>query len=74
MENTKQKCENCKNYHHSPNILGGIATCNLDVKYMNTFWSNDACEKFEPTVKDNLKEQKDFYKMHLGDTLDIKKS
>lgn len=73
MTQTKQKCENCKFYSHRPNILGGIAECIKEVKPLNTFWANDACNKFEYAEENKLKEQKDFYKMHLGDTLNVRK-
>jgi hypothetical protein len=70
MEN---KCENCKNYRHTPNILGGIAECLIEEKYLNTFWDNEACSKFKGTESDNLKPQREFMIEHLGDTLNIKK-
>jgi len=46
---SKNKCENCKFYHHSPNVLGGVAECRKEVKWLSTFWQNDACNKFEAT-------------------------
>lgn len=72
MEEIK-KCENCKYYSHTPNILGGIAECMKEVKPLNTFWNNDACDKFKQTDEDKLKQQNDFYKMHLGGALEIRK-
>jgi len=68
---TTKKCENCKFYHHSPNILGGIAECSREVKKLNTFWPNEACEKFESTDEDKLKAQNDFYKEHLNGAIKI---
>ena len=70
---SKSKCENCKFYHHSPNVLGGVAECRKEVKWLSTFWQNDACEKFEATEKDNLKAQNDFYKEHLGGAIQLNK-
>jgi len=69
MENEKKCCETCKWYSHKPNILGGIAECERDVKYLNTFWFNDACNKYKETNTDNLKAQNDLYKIHLGGAL-----
>lgn len=60
-----KKCENCKYYVHSPNILGGLAECILNVKHLNSMLYNDACKKHAETKKDNLQDQKDFYKKHL---------
>ena len=57
-----ENCENCKFYSHSPNILGGIAECRKDVKWLSTFSMNEACEKFESTTEDNLKAQRELYK------------
>ena len=62
----KEKCENCRYYLHTANILGGIAECRKEVKWLKTFWPNDACDEFEETDKDNLKAQRDFYKEHLN--------
>ena len=70
----KEKCENCKYYTHTPNILGGIAECTKEIKFLNTFWSNEACDEFKETREDKLKKQNDFYKMHLGDALEITKN
>ena len=61
----KNKCENCKFYNHSPNILGGIAECEKGIKYLSTFFTNRACNEFKATGKDNLKAQNDYYKEHL---------
>ena len=72
MESEK-KCENCISYRHNPNILGGIAECMKEVKPLNTFWANDACDKFEFTEENKLKAQNDFYKIHLGGVLKIRK-
>lgn len=66
----KNKCENCKFYNHKPNILGGIAECRKEIKQLMTFWPNDACDKFERTEVDNLKQQKEFYKKHLNQQKD----
>lgn len=73
MDNKKLKCESCKWYRHSPNILGGVAECLKEVKYMNTFWPNEACEKHEATEVDNLKAQNDFYKENLGGAIQLNK-
>lgn len=51
MEN-KKKCDDCKFYRYTSNILGGVTTCTMEVKFMNTFIPNEACDKFE------LKEEK----------------
>ena len=40
-------CKNCKWYTYKPNILGGIAECLREVKPMNVFHPNQACEQFE---------------------------
>jgi len=66
---SKKKCENCKWYKHTANILGGIAECQKEVKPLNTFWDNEPCDKHEETNKDNLKQQNDYYKNHLGGAL-----
>jgi len=66
-----KKCENCKFYSHTANILGGVAECNKDVKPLNTFWLNEACDKFEVTNEDKLKAQNDFYKEHLDGAIKI---
>ena len=58
-------CENCKFYSHRPNILGGIAECIKEVKWLTTFWNNEACDKFKLTETDNLKHQRDFYRDNL---------
>lgn len=62
----KNKCENCVHYSHKANALGGVAKCEKEVKWLSTFWSNDACDAFEKTDKDNLKEQRDFYTVTLN--------
>ena len=69
----ENKCENCVNYHHSPNILGGVAECLIDVKPINTFWPNEACEKYKEAKHDNLKAQNDFYKEHLDGAIQLNK-
>jgi hypothetical protein len=48
-----------------------VAECNKNVKTLNTFWSNDACDKFEATNEDKLKVQNDFYKEHLDGAIKI---
>ena len=65
------KCENCKYYNHKPNILGGVAECFLEVKWLSTFWPNEACNKFSQTNKDQLKAQNDFYKDHLDGAIKL---
>ncbi len=41
-----KKCENCKHFRYTPNIIGGISECLLEVKGLNTFWPNNACDKY----------------------------
>ena len=65
-------CENCKFYNHSANILGGIAECGKGIKHLKTFWTNEACNEYEFTKEDKLKEQNNFYKIHLGGALKIR--
>lgn len=65
------KCENCKFYSHTANILGGVVKCNKEIKSLNTFWPNDACDKFEATNEDKLKAQNDFYKECLDGVIKI---
>ena len=43
----KNYCENCKWYYYKSNILGGITECIKEIKPLNTFWKNEACENFE---------------------------
>lgn len=69
----KKQCENCINYLHTPNIIGGIAECLRDIKPLATFWNNEPCEYHEFTDEDKLKIQNDYYKLHLGGALEIKK-
>ena len=59
-------CENCKFYEHSANILGGLAKCRKQIKVLKTFWTNEACNEYEFTQEDKLKEQYNFYKTYLG--------
>jgi len=65
-------CETCKYYHHSPNILGGIAECLLAEKKLTTFWENEACKLYKKTNTDKLKAQNDYYKEHLDGALQMK--
>jgi hypothetical protein len=69
----KLKCENCKSYNHKPNILGGVAECLKEVKFLTTFWNNEPCDEHELTEEDKLAHQKECYINHLGDYLDITK-
>jgi hypothetical protein len=55
------KCENCKHYYHSPNILGGVAECTMDIKPIMSMWPNDACGIFSLTDDDKLKDQRECY-------------
>jgi hypothetical protein len=52
----KKYCENCKHYQHKPNIIGGISECVIDVKPLNTFWRNDACEKYNEVSSKQIPE------------------
>lgn len=61
MSTEDKSCEGCKFYHHTPNILGGIAECMRFDKTLNTFWINPACDDFQQSDTDNLKAQNDFY-------------
>lgn len=49
-------CENCKFYRHEPNIIGGITSCLLSVKYLTTFWRNNACEKYDEKKGEEISE------------------
>jgi len=73
MKEKRNKCENCKFYRHIPNILGGVAECNKNVKPLNTFHPNEACDKFEHTDEDKLKAQNDFYNEHLDGAIKLNK-
>jgi hypothetical protein len=61
----KNRCENCKYYNHTPNILGGIAECAKDIKPLDVFWINEVCDEYESTNEDKLKAQNDLYKVHF---------
>jgi len=69
-----KKCETCTHYNHTPNILGGVAKCMKEVKFLNTFYPNDACDIYEPTEHDNLKAQNDYYKEHLDGAIQLTKN
>jgi len=51
MKQENKKCENCIKYRHTPNIIGGVSECLLDVKLLMSFWANEACDKYQE--KDN---------------------
>ncbi len=68
-----KRCENCEYYSHKPNILGGIAECEADVKSLTTFWPNDACDKFTETKEDKLKAQNDCCNQHLDGAIQLRK-
>jgi len=66
-------CETCKYYRHSPNILGGVATCLLTEKDLMTFWKNKACKLYKKTTNINkLKAQNDYYQEYLDGALQMK--
>ena len=67
-------CETCKYYHHTPNILGGVSRCLLEVKNLMTFCENKACGLYKETNIDKLKAQNDYYKKYLSDKLQITKN
>lgn len=56
MSKEDKYCENCKHYCYTPNILGGIAECKMDIKALNTFWRNNACEKYDQISNKDIPE------------------
>ena len=41
------RCEDCKQYSYTSNILGGVAVCIKHHKNLLVYWPNAACEDFE---------------------------
>ena len=49
IEGAPLKCDSCKWYSHTPNILGGVTECTKGVKPLKSFWPNEACDSHEHT-------------------------
>jgi hypothetical protein len=48
MNTEKKQCKDCVAYRYNPNILGGVAECYNEIKPLNVFWPNEACQFFKP--------------------------